>query len=143
VRYNFTPNTDTNSYRNRFMLIFNRQLISTPGPVTKVVNQADPNTTGNANSMSETIGKADIYPDPVALGGTAVLRFNNMAKGSYEITVYNAKGQKLSNRKLQHDGSNTVYSLPMNPAWAAGIYTVSIANTVSKKATNLQLIIGN
>ncbi|MEP6465633.1 MAG: hypothetical protein ABJB05_04985 [Parafilimonas sp.] len=37
--YNFTPNKDTTSYRNRFMLVFDKKLIATPVTVAKIINE--------------------------------------------------------------------------------------------------------
>jgi subtilisin-like proprotein convertase family protein len=138
--YNFTPNSDLNSYRDRFMLVFKRQFTGTPVPVTKVVNESDPNTTGNTNSFAATAGNVNVYPNPASTD-KVTLQFGNMEKGNYEVTVYSPKGQKLSIRKIEYSGGTNVYTLPLNPSWAAGVYTINIANEDSKKAVNLKLVI--
>ena len=66
--YDFTPNPDTTSYRNRFILVFNHQLATIPVPVSKVNNQSDPNITGVTNSNALEIGSVNIYPNPVKKG---------------------------------------------------------------------------
>ncbi|MBV9960792.1 MAG: T9SS type A sorting domain-containing protein, partial [Parafilimonas sp.] len=138
--YNFSPNPDTNSYRNRFMLVFNRQMQGNPVPVTKAIDQNNPNVTGEANSLAVTDGDLSLYPNPVSKN-RVMLQFKNMMKGSYAITIYSIKGQKLSTRIMQHDGGSAAYPLPLNASWANGMYTVTIINQDSKNETNLKLVI--
>jgi hypothetical protein len=139
--YDFKPNPDTNSYRNRFMIVLNRQFIGTPVPVTKVINQENPNTSGVANSIAVKASGVAVYPNPVNTN-KVTLEFNDMDKGKYEVTIYSPGGQKLANRKIEHNGGNNTYPLPLNPSWSAGIYTISITNEDQKKAINLRLVIG-
>ena len=139
--YSFTPNSDVKSYLDRFMLVFNRQLLTTPVPITKVANQQDPNTTGIANSTAVTVSSVSISPNPVTTAKNAMLRFSNMTEGYYEVVVYSAKGQKLAIKKIQHDGSNTFYPLPEGNGWSAGIYSVSVYNEDTKTTINLKLVI--
>jgi hypothetical protein len=140
--YNFTPNLDTNSYRNRFMLVFNRQFHATPVPVSRIANEADPNTTGTAdNSITSIRSGISLYPNPVTEVKNAMIRFNKMDKGNYEVTVYNAKGEKILSQKIQHGGVNNFYSLQSNASWAAGVYTITVSNEDSKKSTTLKLVI--
>jgi hypothetical protein len=139
--FSFTPNPDTNSYRNRFMLVLKRQLTATPIPVTKATNENEPNTTGVANSMAVTTGSINLYPNPVTEAKDVMIRFNKMAKGNYEVTVYGANGQKLLSKKIQDNGGNNLYSLRANAFWAAGIYTVTVLNEDSKKLTVLKMVV--
>lgn len=138
--YNFTPNLDTNSYRNRFMLVLHRQFIATPVPVTKT-NQSDPNITGVANSMTSAASGISLYPNPVTEAKKVMIRFNKMSKGNYEITVHDINGRKLLSEKIQHDGSNNFYSLNADASWATGAYTVTILNEDSKEIATLKLIV--
>ena len=138
--YNFNPNADTNSYRNRFMLVFDRGFTATPVPVTKALSQANPDVTGIANNALAKTG-ITVYPNPVAIKDKAMLQFNNMDKGSYTITVFNTMGQKLVERIIQHSGRSAGYSLSLNPSWAAGVYTISATNENLKRTMNFQLVI--
>ncbi len=140
--YSFTPNRDTNSYRNRFMLVYNRQFTATPVPITKAVNQNNPNETGSANSLAATaLRQVTIYPNPVSTQ-KAMLRFNGMNKGNYEITVYSPKGEKLASHKINHDGSNNIYPLSLDASWANGVYSISILSSDNlTNITHLKLII--
>ncbi len=136
--YAFTPVADTNSYRNRFMLVINKQLSASPLAVAKILNQSSPAVKGVANSVAAA-GNVTLYPNPVTKGTNASLRFNNMDKGSYEVAVYNLNGQKLSSRTIQYNGGNSVYALPADPSWLYGIYTLRITNSTSKKIMNLRM----
>jgi len=139
--FSFTPNPDTNSYRNRFMLVLKRQLIATPIPVTKATYENEPNTTGIANSIAVTTGSISLYLNPVTEAKDVMIRFNKVDKGNYEVTVYGANRQKLLSKKIQHNGGNNLYSLRADAFWAAGIYTLTVLNEDSKKITALKLVV--
>ena len=125
--YNFTANSDINSYRNRFMLVFKRTFIATPVPVTKVINQANPGTTGSTNSIAGTVaGGVSVHPNPIAMGEKIILQFNNMNKDKYEITVTNTAGKALAEKTILHDGGGNIYSLQTDARWAAGSYFIKI-----------------
>jgi hypothetical protein len=139
--YNFTPNSDTNSYRNRFMVVLNHQFSGTPVPVTKAVNQANPNETGVSNSIVVRAAGVNLYPNPAGQGETK-LQFNSMPAGNYEIAIFNASGQKLAEQTIQHSGGNNAYPLPLNASLvSSGIYNVRVVSD-AWKTENLKLIVG-
>jgi hypothetical protein len=82
-----------------------------------------------------------LYPNPVREVKNAMLRFNKMSKGMYEVMVYDANGQKLLSQEIQHDGDNNLYSLQSNASWAAGVYTITVSNEDSKNSITLKLIV--
>jgi len=123
--YNFTPNSDTNSYRNRFMLVLNRQFDAFSIPDTKLINQNNFNETGVANGVAVTRGNVSSYPNPV-LSTSTTLRFKGMAKGDYLVTIYNANGQKLKQYTISHSGGDAAYNLEIERSWMNGIYTLRI-----------------
>lgn len=125
--YNFSPNPDTNSYRNRFMIIFNRQLITNPQPVSQLTNQSDPLSSGNANAVGAKKQNLAIFPNPVT-GKAALLELNNFARGDYELSLYSLKGQKLASQKIQHNGANTTYNFNLPGGIAAGTYNLQVLN---------------
>ena len=127
--YNFMPDADTNTYRNRFMLVFNRQLTATALPFTKLMSQPDAGITSNANSITAMKADISLYPNPAVSGGRIMIRFNNILKGNYQVFVYNAKGQKLISNKIVHNGSNNIYPLLLNSSCIPGLYTVTVENT--------------
>ncbi len=121
--YAFTPNKDTNSYRNRFMIVFNR---------TGKKQQQEKGVTTSANAIAKSnlssAGEVSIYPNPVT-GSKAMLKFNDMPAGSYEVTIYNAAGEQLSVSTVQHTGINTVYPLLLKSSWNTGLLVINILNT--------------
>ena len=122
----FTANSDINTYRSRFMLVFKRAFIATPVPVTKVANQANPGTTGSANSIAQQESSVSVHPNPVATGEKIMLQFSNMNKGRYQVTVTNTLGKALAERTIDHDGGSNTYSLQTDARWAAGSYFIKI-----------------
>lgn len=130
--YNFTPvadahgDLDTNSYRNRFMLVFNRQFEATPIIVTRVNNQDNPGTTGNASLIAAKESGVSIYPNPIETGGKVILKFANLIKGKFEVTVSNADGKALTKKTIDQGGGNTTYTLQTDSQWAAGSYIIKI-----------------
>jgi hypothetical protein len=139
--YNFIPNADTNSYRNRFMLVYNRQYTATPVPVTKTTNTLHSLTTGNINSLDLKMGNISVYPNPIITGGTGMLRFNNMDAGQYEVAIYNPQAQKVSGLKITHNGGSNSYQLPVNTSWISGIYTINVVGQNLTEPVKLQLVI--
>jgi len=138
--YNFTPNPDTNSYRNRFMLVFKRRIERTPRPVPGTPH-LDTGTATVIDGITSTESSISLYPNPVREVKNAMLRFNKMSKGMYEVMVYDANGQKLLSQEIQHDGDNNLYSLQSNASWAAGVYTITVSNEDSKNSITLKLIV--
>lgn len=137
--YDFTPNADTNSYRNRFMLVLNRKFTGTPVQVTKALNQSNPNTTGNAATIAG-MAAVTVYPNPLN-SGKVMLRFNNTDKGNYAIAIFNPNGDKLEEKQMAYYGGNIDYPLEIKSSWPAGIYTISITNKISQKTIRLQLAV--
>jgi hypothetical protein len=81
-----------------------------------------------------------IYPNPVN-SGKAMLSFNNMPAGSYELMVYNSKGEKLSVITLEHNGSNTAHPLLINPSWNAGLFAIDVLNKDTGKTVVVKLLV--
>jgi len=72
-----------------------------------------------------------IAPNPVR-NHTATVQFNNAAKGSYKIVVYNSLGQFIFQKEIVHAGGSAAYNFYL-PLWmSAGIYHVSISNGLNK-----------
>ncbi|MBV9962006.1 MAG: T9SS type A sorting domain-containing protein [Parafilimonas sp.] len=138
--YAFSPNPDTNSYRNRFILVFQRQMNGTDIPVTKLFNQSDPNMSGITNSVAETPEELNLYPNPVS-GEKVALEFKNTETGNYQVSIYNVNGEILSTQKIEILSKNTAHNLQLKPDWPNGAYLVSVINENSGKITNLQLVI--
>ena len=130
--YNFVPNSDTNSYRNRFMLVFKRTLKAIPVATTM--------SSGGATAATLE-GKVDVFPNPVVTGGKATLKFTSMKAGKYEVTVSSLDGKALTAKTIQHEGGNYNYDLQLDARWATGTYLVTIKGE-NGYTTTVNLIIG-
>lgn len=124
--YSFTPNSDTGSYMNRFMIVFNREIRQAPGTI----------------SINTNISGIKLYPNPVT-GNRISLQFTNMPKDSYNIKVSNVEGRPYANINIEHSGGNNEYYLPVNSVYSKGVYSVTIESKVSKKIIHLPLVVNN
>ncbi len=134
--YTFTPNRDTNSYRNRFMIVFNRTG-KQQQQQDKEIKTATKAVVANDLNMG---GEVNVYPNPVS-GNKAMLSFKNMPAGSYELIVYNATGEKLSITMIEHNGSNTVHPLQINPSWNTGLFAVNVLNKNTGRIITVKLLV--
>lgn len=126
--YNFTPNSDTSSYRNRFMIVFEPPSLKEKSGSFSLAKKA-----------KESSG-ISIYPNPVK-GNKIQLQFENMSKGGYDMFVYNAKGQIILNKKIEHDAETHFYNIPVNTLLTDGVYTLSVIKTGSKQKITIQFIV--
>lgn len=129
--YSFTPDTDTNSYRNRFQIVLKWGRQKEPVVARAVLSESD---------IATGKEKISIYPNPVT-GNKLILHFSNVHKGSYELIVYNSKGEKLESRKIEHSGGNNNYFLTLNSSWPSSVYTLCISDNKAKTLTNLKMVI--
>ena len=119
--YNFTPNADTNSYRNRFMLVFNVK--------------AKP----NADSFIYKV-KARIYPNPVN-GKTFNLELQNGQKGKYTINIFTSSGRLVATRTLNYEYRQDTYTIHVPATIVAGNYIVQVMDSADKAVSAISLII--
>ncbi|HEX5151072.1 MAG TPA: hypothetical protein VFW07_06465 [Parafilimonas sp.] len=113
--YNFTPNSDTNSYRSRFMLVFK--------PPAKDSSIFRPPTERPADFQAITI-----FPNPATIGEKVVLVFGNMEKGSYEAIIYSLGGQQLMDQKIEYTGGRGIFTLNLPSSMTSGIYDLRLVN---------------
>jgi len=130
--YNFIPAADTNSYRNRFMLVFKR----TNDVKTDSIAYHKP-------AVSGVNYKISIYPNPVIIGEKAALNLLNVDAGEYEVVVYSLKGQKLMTQKLEHDGHTNTYLLTLPKKMTSGIYNLKLTGINSGIEKTVKLIIAS
>jgi hypothetical protein len=87
------------------------------------------------------IGKAGtevtVYPNPVK-GNTLSLQFTNMERGTYTVKLYNAAGQTVMTRTIQHNGGSASEQLTL-PNTAKGVYQLEVRGENIR--TTQQLII--
>jgi hypothetical protein len=117
--YSFIPNADTNSYRNRFMLVFNVE-----GKNRPLARE----TAGNFDDALSTSGGVNIFPNPIHRGNKINLQFSNLQKGRYTIFVSDISGRSIFSQTIEYNGGKTAYSLPLKRTEAAGNYIVKITN---------------
>ncbi|MBS1743320.1 MAG: hypothetical protein JST81_09820, partial [Bacteroidetes bacterium] len=76
------------------------------------------------------------YPNPVKEDGVVKLTLSNKPEGQYIVHIYNAKGQELYNKLINHDGGNSVYTLELNKILVAhGNYMLQVIETNKAKTT--------
>lgn len=120
--YSFSPNTDANSYVNRFMIVLNNDK--------------------KQDSISAIAGSIKVFPNPVT-GNKISLQFTNMAKDNYKIIVTSLTGRGLLNSNIVHNGGNNIYYLPLNSVMNRGLYTIAISSGDGKKIIHLPVILNN
>jgi hypothetical protein len=129
--YSFMPNADTNSYRNRFMLVFNR---------VKRNRSAIAKQNDYEKGSINTEAGITIYPNPTSTRKVLLL-FNNAEKGIYNVDVYNSRGEKLMTRKVLYNGNNNIFLLTLNQLPIKGVYIIRIMDKDLKKIINLRLLL--
>ena len=127
LMYSFTPSSDTNSYRNRFMLVFKRT--DSKAPAARGIDSIKNN---------ESIY---VYPNPV-IGKKVMVKFNNLIKGNYAIVLSDMRGRQIKNYKVQHAGTNTTYEFMLGASLTSGNYSLTVYNEDTKKTFKVQIIIG-
>lgn len=126
--YNFTPNSDTNSYRNRFMLVFNR------------TNSKTDNLDKEKEIVTTTVAGAGIYPNPVT-DNNFNLVLNNLKAGSYGLSIYTATGRLVLTRTISYEINKTSYSIRLPAGLGAGNYTLQILNSNGDAVKSIPFII--
>ena len=128
THYRFVAETDTNSYLNRFMIVFERN----------VWQQNNIVSIGNTTQLNT--GTVSVYPNPV-VGNRLTLQFNNMVKDNYTVKLSSLKGEALAGMNIIHSGENNKYYLLLNSVYTKGIYTVTITGKNTEKIIHLPIII--
>jgi len=118
----FAINTDTNSYRNRFMLVFKR-----------VQNNSDEHYTLNKIATS-------VYPNPVK-GRTVNLVLENLDNGDYTVNIYTANGIMVTKLTLNYTHSQKVYPLKLPAVLTSGNYIVQTVNRSGTIISSTPLIV--
>jgi hypothetical protein len=108
--YSFMPNADTNSYRNRFMLVYERMT---------------PSSSNASTAVSETTN-IELYPNPVTTGQKLTVRFNNMPAGDYSVSISTMAGKQVLYKTIAHKKEQNNYTLSLSSAMISGEYTVKV-----------------
>lgn len=124
--YGFTSTADTNSYKNRFFIVFDKKTL-----IAKPVS---------LNKQSSVNGKIAIYPNPLS-GSIIKVAFVNMGKDNYSVELSNLSGKILINKNIVHPGGSSEYYINLNNVYSPGIYSIIISGKNAEKAIHLPLII--
>jgi len=65
-----------------------------------------------------------VYPNPVR-GNIVTVQLNDLAKGNYTLNLYNAAGQQVMSKLINHNGSNVSETVIL-PILTAGVYTLQL-----------------
>jgi len=87
--------------------------------------------------MSEKGALITIYPNPIKDRKLNILS-ENLAKGDYDVQVYNLSGQLLYSQTLNHAGTSASYSITLPNRITSGMYQLAIKG---KDYNNTQSII--
>ena len=128
THYRFTAEVDTNSYINRFMIVFERN-VSQQNSMVSISNATQLNT-----------GTVSVYPNPV-IGNRLTLQFNNIPKDNYTVRLSSLTGEILAGTNIMHSGNNTKYYLPINSVYTKGVYTITISGKNTEKIIHLPIIV--
>ncbi|HSN60998.1 MAG TPA: T9SS type A sorting domain-containing protein, partial [Ferruginibacter sp.] len=67
----------------------------------------------------------NVYPNPV-VGKTVSIQFKNIPKGNYLLQLFNAAGQLVSSKSIQHNGTATIENFEINEKFGAGKYELKL-----------------
>jgi len=84
--------------------------------------------------VSETMVPASItlFPNPIKAMNMQ-LQFHAMPAGKYQIAIVNSMGIKCYEQNMQHVGAEALYTLPLNPTIAQGIYQLCVYHAGENK----------
>jgi hypothetical protein len=70
-----------------------------------------------------------VYPNPV-IGSTINLQLNNIAKGTYTVTLTNKLGQVVYSDKINHEGGSASRSIQLDKKLAQGSYQLQLGDFI-------------
>jgi hypothetical protein len=89
-----------------------------------------------------TLGKKSfdfaVAPNPVK-NKLINVQISNLTQGSYNLNVYNAVGQQVYSRSINHDGGSATYQLQLPGSVKAGMYTLQLRE--GEKVINKKVVV--
>ncbi|MCW3108497.1 MAG: Cadherin domain protein, partial [Segetibacter sp.] len=79
-----------------------------------------------------------VTPNPVR-NKTLGLQLNNISQGRYELVLYNATGQRVFNKVIDHSGGISAQNIQLPSQLGSGLYKIKLIS--SKESFNATLII--
>ncbi len=90
-------------------------------------------STVSAISKSGAGAGFGIYPNPVQ-NKTINVKFTQVAKGNYIVSIYNSLGKQVSTKQIQHTGGTATYNTNIDAVLPTGLYKLSIYPTTGGSA---------
>ncbi|MFT4155808.1 hypothetical protein [Parafilimonas sp.] len=109
--YRFVPDTDTNSYRNRFMLVFKPMPSKWPPVIDTLIKKI----------------KVKIFPNPVS-GTTFKLVLDDAQSGNYVVHIYTGGSRLIASCRVNDQYGKNSFSIAVPAAVTAGVYIVQVMN---------------
>jgi hypothetical protein len=78
-----------------------------------------------------------VYPNPVKDNAISV-QFSNLAKGSYTVTLYNAAGQVMATKLVQHNGGSATEQMAL-PTLSKGLYQLEVKGNETKSSQTIMI----
>jgi hypothetical protein len=66
-----------------------------------------------------------VFPNPVTNGSVNLL-FVNKPRGTYKLSLYNAQGNQVWQKRVQHAGGTAIYNLSLASTLASATYTLDV-----------------
>lgn len=126
--YDFTPTSDTNTYRNRFMIVWSR----TDGSIVK------PGKPEVSSISKATV--ASLYPNPVS-DNQFNLVLTNVEEDNYTVNIYANDGRLVVVRKLEYVSGKQTYQVNLPSTITSGSYRVQVLNSSGEAISSMPLII--
>ena len=115
---NFTPTTDTVTYKDRFSVVFKKVAV-VPVAIVK--------------------GKISVYPNPVT-EQSFTLQTMNIASGKYHVLLVNNLGQEVLSTEITHKEGSSSEIITMNKTLPSGIYTIALRSEEGKGVYQTELL---
>lgn len=83
-------------------------------------------------NLDKSVKEISLYPNPVR--GTQVsIQATDLAKGLYQVTVFNANGQQVYNQSLNHTGGAVNQTISLSANLQSGMYNLQLAGNGATK----------
>jgi hypothetical protein len=89
--------------------------------------------------LQSVTGDVQVYPNPVTSGAVNLL-FVNKPMGTYTLSLYNALGKQVWQKRVQHTGGTAIHSLSLASTLASSNYTLEVRFPGHATAVPLQVL---
>jgi hypothetical protein len=125
-----TVNSNKTTGQNLYFVIDNNPLIGSNYYRVKII--FDNNTVSISKVIRVYFGRVNnslfIYPNPT--GSELTIRFAAVAKGNYQMSVFNNNGQRITTQPILHDGVDKTIKINLPSNLSRGIYRLFMIDKV-------------